>query len=83
MKPFWGTTGLARSTVVKICSRSSSTRPVGMLWGVPRYQEQERNRAATVPGPTRTAVNCRQPVMCRGFSISAGQQSVWITLGVK
>jgi hypothetical protein len=23
------------------------------------------------------------PVMCRGFSISAGQQVVWITLGVK
>jgi hypothetical protein len=43
--------------------------------------EQERRLFRGLPELLSTAAE--GPGMCRGFSISAGQQSVWITLGVK
>jgi hypothetical protein len=43
--------------------------------------KQEQPLFRDLPELLSTAAN--RPVMCRGFSISAGQQSVEITLGVK
>ena len=43
--------------------------------------KQEPRLFRDLPELLSTAAN--RPVLCRGFSIPAGQQSVWITLGVK
>ena len=43
--------------------------------------KQERRLFRDLPELLSTAAD--GPVMCRGFSVSAGQRIVWITLGVK
>ena len=43
--------------------------------------KQEQRLFRDLPEPLSTAAN--RPVMCRGFSIFAGQRIVWITLGEK
>jgi hypothetical protein len=43
--------------------------------------KQERRLFRDLPELLPTAAD--GPVMCWGFSMSAGQQIVWITLGVK
>jgi hypothetical protein len=43
--------------------------------------KQEQRLFRDLPELLSTAAD--GPVMCRGFSISAGQQMVWITLGDK
>ena len=65
---------LARSTVVTIRSRSSSIRPVGDALRCPSLPgagaKQEQRLFRDLPELLSTAGD--GPVMCRGFSISAG-----------
>jgi hypothetical protein len=68
-----------------MCSRSWSTRPARDALGCSSLPgagaKQERRLFRELPELLSTAAN--RPVMGRGFSVSAGQQMVWITLGVK
>ena len=56
----FGTHRLARSMLVAMCNRSLSTRPAGCSEVSIVTRSRSETGAATVPGLTRAAVNCRR-----------------------
>jgi hypothetical protein len=64
---------LSASTAAKLPARCAALPGAGA--------KQERRLFRELPELLSTVAN--GPIVCRGFSVYAGRQSVWITLGVK